>query len=188
MRRRASGAQPPKPTAKPFGSNEVSFCCPFLTPRRFDTNKIALVIKSLAGRVLWLRAACYARVLWLRAACYARVYIVAADSRASIFILMRSRHTSLTPSTAVLVAQSPLPMLPAKFLLQHVQQQQGTHRTPAARPNSKPIPCSDMSIITVLAATADAEEDSGEEGADAEAASERSSAAASRGGKKTRGQ
>ena len=177
MRRRASGAQPPKSTAKPFGSNEVSFCCPFLTPRRFDTNKIALVIKSLAGRVLWLRAACYARV-----------YIVAADARASIFILMRSRHTSLTPSTAVLVAQSPLPMLPAKFLLQHVQQQQGTHRTPAARPNLTTIPCSDMSIITVLAATADAEEDSGEEGADAEAASERSSAAASRGGKKTRGQ
>jgi hypothetical protein len=44
-----------------------------------------------------------------------------------------------------------------------------------------------MRIITALAATADAEEDSGEEGADAEAASERS-AAASRGGKKTRGQ
>ncbi len=86
-------------------------------------------------------------------------------------------------STAVLVAQSPLPMLPAKFLLQHVQQQQGAHRITIIRSNSTPLIFSDTSIAA-LAATADADED---EDAGAEASSERS-AAASRGGKKTRGQ
>lgn len=145
----------------------------FLTPCRFDTNKIALVIKSLAGRLLVACGLLCARIYYCR--------------RFTCHHLYRSYHAPLTRSTAVLVAQSPLPMLPAKFLLQHVQQQQGTHRTPAAPPNSTTAPCSNMCIITALAATADAEEDSGEEGADAEAASERS-AAASRGGKKTRGQ
>jgi hypothetical protein len=86
----------------------------------------------------------------------------------------------LTSRAAVLVTQSPLPMLPAKFLLQHVQQQQGV-MTPALQ-----LLGTCLILSSALAATADAEEDEADAEVEVEAGAERR-AAAVRGGLKTRG-
>ena len=83
-------------------------------------------------------------------------------------------------------------MLPPKFLLQHVQQQQGGSLTPNL---NLQLHCAHhaLSHISIpsppppaLAATADADEDDDDADADADAAPERGAPAA-RGGLKTRG-